>query len=308
MDAQSLIAIFHSLKISAGEQTFNESLAAFTGSALPIALPKTKKSKNPSANPSAALPKPPSPWNTLVSETVAHMKQSGWPSWTDSKGVVWPASRSAILKDKAGVEHSAYVFDGGEHDGKPVSPALGGMVRASYLKSLANPIAAQKGPAATAEPKKAGRPKMTEQQKAAAKAQRASASADESTSSGSKKIGRPKRTEEQKAAAKLKREANKAAKDHSVGIPSGWAELIEPVPAAQTPVKAPAKKVTPQKPTKKALDLSFYPWSHENTSYYTNDRGDVVSTEFEWIGHYDGKTLDTCAVAPEDLCEQTVRE
>jgi hypothetical protein len=74
--------------------------------------------------------KPPSPWNLLVTKTVSDMRQSGWKSWTDSKGVVWPSSKLASVK---GAE--LYVYDGGDHDGKPPSPALGGMVRASWLKT-----------------------------------------------------------------------------------------------------------------------------------------------------------------------------
>ena len=78
--------------------------------------------------------KGPSAWNMLVTQTVADMKQSGWPSWTDFHDTVWPASRSAMVKDKSGSERSAFVFDGGPHDGKEPSPALGGMKRASFLK------------------------------------------------------------------------------------------------------------------------------------------------------------------------------
>jgi hypothetical protein len=40
-----------------------------------------------------------------------------------------------------------YVYDGGEHDGKPPTQARGGMVRASYLKSLSDPAAKAKAEA-----------------------------------------------------------------------------------------------------------------------------------------------------------------
>jgi hypothetical protein len=98
--------------------------------------------------------KGPSAWNILVTETVADMKQSGWQSWTDAGGASWPASRSATVKDKSGSERSAFVFDGGEYDGKEPSPALGGMKRASYLKAQSNPVAAQPK-ARVAKPKEA---------------------------------------------------------------------------------------------------------------------------------------------------------
>ena len=87
--------------------------------------------------------KGPSAWNILVTETVADMKQSGWQSWTDTGGATWPASRSATVKDKSGSERCAFVFDGGEYDGKEPSPALGGMKRASFLKAQSNPVVAQ---------------------------------------------------------------------------------------------------------------------------------------------------------------------
>ena len=88
--------------------------------ALPGKAKKARKSKKASSAASdagsAAEPKAPSAWNTLVAETVAEMKQSGWESWTDLKGVSWPASRHGPVKDKSGAEREAFVFDGGEHD------------------------------------------------------------------------------------------------------------------------------------------------------------------------------------------------
>ena len=100
------------------------------------------KAEDTDAEPKVA--KAPSAWNVLVAETVADMKQNGWQSWTDLKEVVWPGSRSATVKDKSGSERSAFVFDGGSQDGKEPSPALGGMVRASYLKAQTDPEAAAK--------------------------------------------------------------------------------------------------------------------------------------------------------------------
>ena len=152
------------------------------------------------------------------------------------------------------------------------------------------------------------------------------------SSESKKKAGRPKMTEEQKAAAKVKREAAKAAKAEAV------AEVAE-VPAAKAEVKplmtgaAPSlysaalgmagltgvatalnplgKSKVAKKPlliAPKKVDLSFFPWKHGETSYYTNDRGDVVSEEFEWVGRYSGEVIDTSAPEPEDLAAAVMRE
>ena len=173
---------------------------------------KPKKAKKVAGG-GAEAPKehrPPSAWNLLVTQTVSEMKQSGWQSWTDVKGVVWPGSKRAVVKDKKGAEAEQYVYDGGEHDGKPPSPALGGMVRASYLKAQSDPAHAAK----VAEKHSVG-----------------SASASPSDAEGQapvKKSGRPKMTEEQKAAAKAKRDAKKAAEAAVVvpiqGLQGEWAE------------------------------------------------------------------------------------
>ena len=275
---------------------------------------KTKVESDPA-------PKAPSAWNLLVQSTVTDMKQNGWESWTDAKGTVWPASRRGPIKDKSGAQSEGFVYDGGENDGKAPSPALGGMVRASYLKAIAlapEPEAAGKLPqkasatasAASAEPKKAGRPKMTAEQKAAAAVKRAaakaSASADQSGSESSamaepKKAGRPKMTAEQKAAAAVKRAAAKASEVKasdaesvqtcSSDVPAGWAELL-------------GENITPKK-----VDLSFYPFKYEDKSLIMNDRGDVVDPEEGvWVGRLTNGLLDKSVPEPEDLEGVTMRE
>jgi hypothetical protein len=208
--------------------------------------PKAKKAK-PEGE-AGTEPKKPNAWTVFVGQTVAEMKHSGWESFQNPEGVVWPASRR---------EGEQYVYDGGEHDGKPPSHSRGGMVRASYLRAQNNPEAESKrkqkrsdppamvgggggggsipsdaeSGSAGLEPKKAGRPKMTGEQKAAAAAARAekrstgsTPSDAESGSAGleSKKAGRPKMTEEQKAAAKAKRAAKKA---EGLNLKGEWAEM-----------------------------------------------------------------------------------
>jgi hypothetical protein len=107
-----------------------------------------------------------------------------------------------------------YVYDGGEHDGKQPSPALGGMVRASALKAQSDPMAKAKAEAYKA--------KLAEKRSVGS----ASASPSDAEGVALKKAGRPKMTDEQKAAAKAKRDAKKAAEavPSVAGLQGGWAE------------------------------------------------------------------------------------
>jgi len=259
-----------------------------------IALPEVPVALPAPLPPSAKEPKekgPPSAWNQLVTATVAEMKQSGWESWTDLKGQVWPASRQSMVKDKSGAEREAHVYDGGEHNGKEPSPALGGMVRASYLKAQSEGTVAEK---------------TRKNAEALVKAEPADAETEpDEASAAAKKGGRPKMTPEQKAAAKAKREAKKASAaepiDLTSGLPEGWAELTESKPKT---VKAPK----PKAPKPKPLDLSVYETEIEGNRYYTNDRGDIITIEGEWFGRLVGGKIDTSVEEPLDLATIEMRE
>jgi len=175
--------------------------------------PKSKKAEK--ASDAAPKEKKPSAWNLLVTQTVSEMKQSGWESWTDLKGTVWPASVSVVLKDKKGVESEQFVYSCGEHEGKQPSPALGGMVRASYLKAKSDPEHAAK---------------LAKKAEKSSGASVASEGSDaEAAPVAVKKGGRPPMTEEQKTAAKLKRAIKKAADAEAASAPiplrGEWAEL-----------------------------------------------------------------------------------
>jgi hypothetical protein len=210
--------------------------------ALPGKVKKARKSKASSAASdagSAAEPKEakaPSAWITLVASTVAEMKQSGWEGWTDLKGVSWPASRRGTVKDKSGAEREAFVFDGGEHDGKEPSPALGGMVRASFLKAQSDPAAAEKARAYHA--------KLAEKRSASGSTgsgEREEPVADAEGAPVAKKSGRPKMTDEQKAAAKAEREAKKT--DTVTVIDSSPVKNTKLGPAPGAPKKAEGPKI-----------------------------------------------------------------
>ena len=279
--------------------------------------------------------KEPTAWNVLVTQTVAEMKQSGWESWTDLKGTVWPGSRMGPVKDKKGAETGAeqYVYDGGEHDGKPPSPALGGMVRASYLKAQTDPEAKAKAEKYHA--------KLAEKRSNASTGSGAREEPVADAPEAGKKGGRPKMTEEQKAAAKLKREAKKAAEaapapavlvepeeefeeveeaqtptllpspmvggggSAAAAAPSASASAaaakalpVTPPPAAKKPVMAPKKA--------KKVDLNFRSWEHNGQSFFKNERGDVLDEDHSWFGRFNGSTIDESVQEPSDLGEATI--
>jgi hypothetical protein len=252
-----------------------------------------------------------------VAETVAEMKQSGWESWTDLKGVSWPASRHGPVKDKSGAEREAFVFDGGEHDGKEPSPALGGMVRASFLKAQSDPAAAEKARAYHA--------KLAEKRSASASTgsgEREEPVADAEGAPVAKKSGRPKMTDEQKAAAKLKRDAKKAAgvvapKAEEDGefsdVPEDAAAAAAPPASSAPPAAQPKKVIMKSKavapPPPKPLDLTFFPWTYDGKKYITNDRGDVIEPEEgQWVGRFNGKSIDTSVPEPADMDSVEMRE
>jgi hypothetical protein len=163
------------------------------------------------------------------------------------------------------------------------------------------------------------------------------------TGSVEKKTGKGSRgpqSEEVKAAAKLKREANKAkkaaaeaeSKAESEGEASESEEVPEPPPAPVAPppaptvvkvivkakeavkpataaVPAPAPKAAPKAKTpKKVIDLLLDVWEHEGITYYKNERNDVLSTDNEWVGRWNGKKIDESVPEPADFESLTTRD
>ena len=150
--------------------------------------------------------RPPSSWNLLVSQTVSEMKQRGWESWTTVEGVVWPGSKWGPVKDKTGAVSEQFVYASGEHEGKAPSPALGGMLRASYLKTQSDPAHAAKAAA-----HRAARVAQLAEKRSVGSASAAASDAEGEVvakKAPAKKMAHM--TEEEKAAAKAKRAANKA--------------------------------------------------------------------------------------------------
>jgi hypothetical protein len=128
---------------------------------------------------------------------------------------------------------------------------------------------------------------------------------------------KPKRqwSEETKAAAAAKRAATlakKAAEKAGAATEVVAAAAAEAVAVAvAVAVPAAPKKTIAIKPKAaapaKPVDLSFFSWTHEGKSYYTNDRGDVVTEDFEWVGRFDGAKIDESVAEPEDLGNATLR-
>lgn len=245
--------------------------------------------------------RPPSAWNIFLKETVDDMKANGWPAWTGLDGVDYGAAEKATLKDKSGADREAWVYSDGPFKGKEVTPAQGGMTRASFLKAESDPAAKAKALAWQA--------KLAEK-KAASAGSSTAPSGDEAESTAEKKPRKPQ-SEETKAAAALKRAANKAAKSATPPAAVGGGGSVAAAPAAIPPPPIGKPKMSigrPPLPAKKAVDLSFYPWEHKGVDYYTNDRSDVVSTEFDWVGRFNGTTIDETVEAPEDLSDARMRE
>ena len=124
-----------------------------------------------------------------------------------------------------------------------------------------------------------------------------------------KRVLSPEHKAKMLAAAAAAREVKKAAKA-AEAAPAPSAAVVASAPAvvpSATPVKA-KKAVTaaPSAPVKvqKPLDLNFSPWTHEETEYIKNERGDVLTfPEAEWVGRFDGKKIDESVARPDDIDE-----
>jgi len=250
-------------------------------------------------------------WAELLASTVADMRQNGWPAWTSlTDDSVFPASEL-----KAG----KHVFSAGPLAGKEASPAVGGMARASFLKLEADPVAAAKAResrvkrlakvAENASSKKSSKSSTGSAEKAEPVAD-AVVIAAPAAEAKPKRVLTPEHKAKMLAAAAAAREVKKAAKAaEAAPAPVVVASAPASAPAAPsaTPVKA-KKTVTaaPSAPVKvqKPLDLNFSPWTHEETEYIKNERGDVLTfPEAEWVGRFDGKKIDESVARPDDIDE-----
>jgi hypothetical protein len=202
-------------------------------------------------------------WAAKVKETVADMVANGWESWTDASGNVFAASRPATIDGR-----ETHVF---VDTGKEPNYAKGGLARASYLKTKDSP---------------------EEQAKTRARAaKRAEVVAAKATGEAPIK---PKRvlTEEQKAKMQAGRKAKKDA--------APAAEPAEVVAEVEAP-KPKKVKIATKKPAPKVYDLSFNGWAFNGEDYITNERGDVLTLEGDWMGRFNGKIIDDSVERPTDI-------
>lgn len=249
-------------------------------------------------------------WAELLASTVADMRQNGWPAWTSlTDDTVFAASE---------LKSGKHVFSAGPLAGKEASPAVGGMARASFLKLEADPVAAAKAResrvkrlakvAENASSKKSSKSSTGSAEKAEPVAD-AVVIAAPAAEAKAKRVLSPEHKAKMLAAAAAAREVKKAAKA-AEAAPAPSAAVVASAPAAAasaTPVKA-KKTVTaaPSAPVKvqKPLDLNFSPWTHEETEYIKNERGDVLTfPDAEWAGRFDGKKIDDSVARPDDIDE-----
>jgi hypothetical protein len=124
---------------------------------------------------------------------------------------------------------------------------------------------------------------------------------------GEKKARKPQ-SEETKKAAAVKRAATKAAKAAAAPeAEEAEQPADEPAPAPVVAEKPKAKAKITAKP-KKVVDLALDAWSHDGTEYLKNERNDVLTTDGEWVGVWDGKTINTAAPEPADFESLTTRD
>ncbi len=171
-------------------------------------------------------------------------------------------------------------------DASLMPSATDAQIIAAYKNWLANPPAVSK---MVSE----GRDKKSKKSKgdstvssgdgsSVASSKSAPAPAPADASADGKKKGRKPMTDEQKAAAKAKRDAKKAAKS-----------------SASTS----AESAAPAEDSAADSSADFEPFKWKKMSLLKNARGDVLTEDMEWFGHWDSKTdkIDTNAPQPADL-------
>lgn len=129
---------------------------------------------------------------------------------------------------------------------------------------------------------------------------------------GEKKARKPQSEETKKAAAE-KRAATKAKKAAEAAAAPAAEEAEEqaadePAPAPAPVAEKPKAKAKITAKPKKVVDLALDAWSHDGTEYLKNERGDVLTMDGEWVGLWDGKTINTAAPEPADFESLTTRD
>jgi hypothetical protein len=210
---------------------------------------------------------------------ASHLKeQKAYDAWTDEEITEALTGWEAPALSKQAAKRAETLSDSGSvASAAPSEPATEAVAKTpkkekalrAAAKKTAEPVAAPV--AAAAEPVAAEKPKKEKKQ-----SKKAAAAPADSASKAEAPAEKPK---------KAKKQSKKAA----AAAADSDAEAAEEPPAAPVAVAT--------------LDLKFRSWTHNGTEYYKNERGDVISTEMEWVGLWNGKTLNETAPEPEDLAE-----
>lgn len=126
--------------------------------------------------------------------------------------------------------------------------------------------------------------------------------------SGGSSVGSAAPKDEPVADTPEEKPVEKPAPAKAEPAPAPAPPKAEPAPAKAEPKKVQIKKKEAAPQPKKELDLRFYPWSHDGKAYYTNERGDVVSEDFEWVGRFDGTKIDQTVPEPADLANAEMKD
>lgn len=283
----SVVAKINELETTLAELRKIVGLGPLSAAAAPAG--KTKKQRAPKEAKEKRAPSEGNmAWVAKVNETVTQMRAEGWETWTDASGNVWAASKPATVDGR-----ETHVFSDTEKE--PTYPK-GGLARASYLKTKDSPEELEKT-------------RLRAEKRAEALAKKTATAA--ALESGAPVEEKPKAkrviSEEQKAKMQAGRVAAKAAsaaaKEAAAAAPAPAAPATPAAPAAAAPAAAaPAKmKIQKKKAEEKVFDLSFNAWTFSGEDYITNERGDVLTLEGDWVGRFNGKAIDESVARPTDI-------
>jgi hypothetical protein len=165
---------------------------------------------------------------------------------------------------------------------------------AALAKKAAEKAAGASSPEEPAA-EKAPRPPMSEEHKAKLKAGREAALAKKAAE---KAAGAPA-PEPSPPAEPKKRGPKPLAAMNAEELAVHKAKVVARA-AAKALVNVGAPAAAPS-PSAAADPTVFAPFTHKGAQYLRNSRGDLLTPEYEWVGRYDGKAIDTKFPKPADL-------
>jgi len=114
---------------------------------------------------------------------------------------------------------------------------------------------------------------------------------------------KPEKKEEKKAEIK-KPEEKKAEIKKEIKKPEIKKEVKEEKKKpGRPPKKVEEKKKAEEKKADESDDLDFEGFEHDGTLYLKSAQGYMLSTDIEWVGIWDGESIDTDAAEPECVAE-----